>query len=358
MNRWMNLRRAFKYRVQAIVGRNLPWMFTILVFIGWASLMRLGSYANYEDTKLGGPSLNSQLPAKIVGHPKFSSKKLAPAHLKSILLWNSWYRTDSIYSFGTGHQPFIDAKCPVSDCFISNNLYAMPPSQYDAILFFLPMLVYVPFTYTRKSNQLYVFVTDHVPYEQTNGARFAAFNEFFNLTMTYRLDSDIVWPQGSIDRPNPGMNEPSRINYAEGKTKLVAWFVSDCDTISFRESYVSILQKYIDVDIYGPCGNKSSHQCTERGDSCYDLFERDYKFYLSFEHSFCRDYVTEEFFEILDRRMVPIVYGAANYSSLAPPGSYIDATQFGARRLAELLVKIDRDDELYNQYFRWKSEGL
>jgi len=85
------------------------------------------------------------------------------------------------------------------------------------------------------------------------------------------------------------------------------------------------------------------------------MLERDFKFYLSFENSLCRDYVTEKFFQIIDRRIVPIVFGGADYKSIAPEGSYIDATKIGARKLAELLHTIDRNDELYNNFFRWKD---
>ena len=88
------------------------------------------------------------------------------------------------------------------------------------------------------------------------------------------------------------------------------------------------------------------------------MLERDFKFYLSFENSLCRDYVTEKFFQIIDRKIVPIVFGGANYKSIAPEGSYIDATKIGARKLAELLQTIDRNDELYNDFFRWKDRRI
>lgn len=89
-------------------------------------------------------------------------------------------------------------------------------------------------------------------------------------------------------------------------------------------------------------------------EECYEMLERDYKFYLSFENALCRDYVTEKFFQLIDRRIVPIVFGAGNYSSIAPSGSYIDASQVGAKKLAELLRAADKDDDLYNSFFRWK----
>ena len=359
----------FVKREQRIIGnvrKYWPWIATILFIIGGSTWFNLRKQT-IEDDWQSETWQNNRLGQLMVDHPSFDynrSHLLPPTHLKTILLWNSWFRFHSAFFFGTGHQPFLDAKCPVSDCYIVNHLYVMPPSEYDAILFFYPMLVDVPFTYSRKPNQFYVFVDEEPPYSLPNRAIHSHFNDFFNLTMTYRADSDFHWPYGSIEPPLMAnfkkSNQLKEINYAQGKTKLVAWFVSHCQTPSYREMYVKTLKKYIDVDIYGRCGNKSDPKICWLGeqDACYSMLEQDYKFYLSFENSFCRDYVTEKFFEILDRRVVPIVYGAFNYSSIAPPGSYIDATKMGARKLAQLLKKIDQDDQLYNQYFNWKREGI
>jgi alpha-1,3-fucosyltransferase len=280
-------------------------------------------------------------------------------HYKTILLWNTWFWTGPTFFFGTGHQPFIDAKCPVSDCYISNKRYAMPPSEYDAILFFFPMLKSLPFTYSRKENQVYVYVNPEPPIQYTDNEILKDFYGFFNLTMTYRTDSDIHWPYGSVEKTStdlPREIEKKNKKYAKGKSKIAAWFVSNCFSESHREGYVQELRKHIKVDVYGICGDDPSLQCWDL-DECYDMLESDYKFYLSFENSYCRDYVTEKFYEILSRNVVPVVLGAANYSSLAPPGSYIDATRMDPQSLAQLLLKIDRDDELYNQFFKWKRSG-
>ena len=74
---------------------------------------------------------------------------------------------------------------------------------------------------------------------------------------------------------------------------IVGWMVSHCNTNSKREDYVRQLQKHIQVDIYGGCGNLShcprdKHWISEP--QCYDMISRKYKFYLSFENSFCKDY--------------------------------------------------------------------
>ena len=76
---------------------------------------------------------------------------------------------------------------------------------------------------------------------------------------------------------------------------MVFWVVSNCNTHSKREDYVQIMQYYIDVDIYGKCGNLT---CSLEND-CFDDLAENYKFYLAFENALCPDYVTEKFFRTL-----------------------------------------------------------
>jgi hypothetical protein len=39
---------------------------------------------------------------------------------KTILFYNSFFGRNDFY-FGFGHQPFVDAKCPVYNCFTTDN---------------------------------------------------------------------------------------------------------------------------------------------------------------------------------------------------------------------------------------------
>ncbi|KAK3095876.1 hypothetical protein FSP39_020195 [Pinctada imbricata] len=184
------------------------------------------------------------------------------------------------------------------------------------------------------------------------------FDNIFNWTATYRWDSTIVAPYEKWVSFNNG-TKPIKKNYANGKTKQCAIFVSNCDTTNRRLAYVRELQKHIDVDIYGSCGNKRCDRTDEN--KCFDMLSRDYKFYLAFENSNCRDYITEKFFRNgLMQDVLPVVMGAhpTEYKRAAPPNSYLHVENFTSPEdLAKFLHKLDKNDDLYNKYFQWKGSG-
>ena len=84
-------------------------------------------------------------------------------------------------------------------------------------------------------------------------------NNFFNWTITYREYSDFRQQYGIIkqikDHPPEGKLLDAHIHgYGvehagtfKHKTKIIAWFVSNCYSKSGREEYVKELQKYIEV---------------------------------------------------------------------------------------------------------------
>lgn len=78
--------------------------------------------------------------------------------------------------------------------------------------------------------------------------------------MTYRTDSDFRFAYGKVDQVKDHPKEESGLDdyiesfgrenshLASGKTKPVAWFVSNCDTQSQREKYAKELGKHIQVN--------------------------------------------------------------------------------------------------------------
>lgn len=228
----------------------------------------------------------------------------------------------------------------------------------------------------RRPDQNFIFVVYESPIN-TNLTllRQPEFKNFFNRTMTYRRDSDIVdlHPYGRLQCINrshqsctdfPQMkNKAVAINSKHNtvsvkidlssKNRTIAWFVSNCPTHSRRESLARNLSLFIPVDIYGRCGD-GLHKCPTRTE-CDLVLSRNYRFYLSFENSLCPDYITEKLYRALIYNTVPVVYGGSNYTMYLPVGSYVNAQDFDSSKdLANYLNKLMVDDDLYLSYFHWK----
>ena len=82
----------------------------------------------------------------------------------------------------------------------------------------------------------------------------------------------------------------------QGSNFISSYLSSPSSTMFFRNKrleYAKNLSMYIPVDIYGGCGNMS---CPRSNSNCFSMLDKQYKFYLAFENSNCRDYITEKFF--------------------------------------------------------------
>jgi len=192
--------------------------------------------------------------------------------------------------------------------------------------------------------------------------------------MTYQIKSTIYAPSAhiinwdtdkvSLDTKNmigyshqSWTKHPDQNFYKAKRTDLVAWWVSDCNEVrTHREDYVSYLENYIKVDIYGSCGNL---ECTpDKGETCTQYLAKKYKFVLAFEADLCTDYATYKWFSVMDQpTTVAVVMGGANYAALAPPMSFINVADFrSAKELANYLLYLDSHDDEYIKYFAWKYE--
>ena len=144
----------------------------------------------------------------------------------------------------------------------------------------------------RPTSQRWVYASWESPDGTPNPA---PFNGLFNLTWTYRSDSDFLSPYGSYEE----LSDEERIDklkyipdYSQGKTELVAWMVSHCSAQP-RMAFVQELKEHIKVDVFGKCSKHfgEKKRCPTPPTDCLKKF----KFYLSFENALCEDYITEKY---------------------------------------------------------------
>lgn len=272
---------------------------------------------------------------------------------KVVLLWTTWCGRRSYPYFV---EDVIDRKCP-QECIFTSRRDQLQSS--DAVLFHGKDIQLDDMPTYRNSRQRWIFFSLEPPVA-TPAEMLRAMNGMFNLTMTYRRDSDVTTLYGYTFRRRQRPLKPKSTS-GKGtssprfpKPGVAVWMVSHCKTSSRREAFVAELQKVIPVDVFGKCG---VHDCQPKAsDTCYKSAAKNYSFYLSFENSICKDYVTEKFFRPLLFDIVPVVMGGGNYPYISPPGSYIDALQFGSPvELGHFLKRVAADVDWYESYSLWKQ---
>ena len=106
----------------------------------------------------------------------------------------------------------------------------------------------------------------------------------------------------------------------------MAFVASNCKTLNNRENYVAKLREYIPVDSFGRCLHNKDFPTNATGKKAKVDTIATYKFYLAFENSNSRDYVTEKVFHGLHAGTVPVYMGAPNIDDFMPSSHAIIKT--------------------------------
>ena len=269
---------------------------------------------------------------------------------KSILLWTTVYGKNDFGSISEF------TACPYNKCHKTTDRSKLRESS--AILFHMWDLA------NHKKKDLPPIRLPHQVWilfgrESAASANFTLYYDVdFNATYTFRRDADIFFGHGCYTKSKTV--KKSDTNYAAGKSQLSAWVISNCNATSRRDLYIRELCKYMNVDGFGKCASKQcsdvEHDATEQ--DCKSRIAKTYKFYLAFENSICNDYVTEKTWLCLFGGIVPVVLGGKGYTDILPPNSFIDVRNFTSpRSLANYLIMLDRNDRLYNLYFKWRENS-
>lgn len=195
---------------------------------------------------------------------------------KYVLLYTNFFDVKNwkLTAETVGPDFFRSIECPVTDCILTNNRELLPAiTDYDALVFHIAE----PWSYSmfekvpklRSLRQIYVAANMESPAHTKH--LLEGDHHFFNWTMTYRLDSEVVWNYNNfVDGDTGTLVAPSErpqwrkdfeeyynetlLELAMEKSKMGAQFVSHCGTISKRDDLVREIARWIQVDVYGKCG--------------------------------------------------------------------------------------------------------
>jgi len=221
----------------------------------------------------------------------------------------------------------------------------------------------------------------------------------FNLTTSYRIDSDIPRPFGNLqksladaryyhlDHVDPVTSNVSKewIERETGEENIksvidqkaeagqgnhTVWMVSNCDATRgavVRQEYVKrLVDNGLKLDGFGECFDNvlvdSPWTTQTRSGFHWGLFAK-YKFYLAFENSIhCNGYISEKMWRnSLAQGLVPVIYGPHpdDVKAQAPPNSYIHVEDFETpQALTAYLDYLDTNTTAYAEYHDWRKMDL
>uniref|UniRef100_A0A914H319 Fucosyltransferase n=1 Tax=Globodera rostochiensis TaxID=31243 RepID=A0A914H319_GLORO len=208
----------------------------------------------------------------------------------------------------------------------------------------------------RRSEQLYVMFDLESP---SHSHPQHPSPDFFNLSMTYLADDEhnLLAPYGALRRIDRSKREHLKdiwtwqevLTKVGRKDKMALQIASNCASHSGREAYTSELGNYMEITGYGRCFGRDCDKM------CYDAQIDRHFFYLAFENSVCRNYVTEKFWNALRQLTVPVVFSRKALKGLnIPPEAFVAADDFGTvEEMAKFLLELRFDQTRYLRFFNW-----
>ncbi len=186
------------------------------------------------------------------------------------------------------------------------------------------------------------------------------FKNIFNLSATYTRESDfssLYWTDSGLYWKDENIEDSFHFSSIpnDNKRKMAAALISNCldRKNDWRLKFIGILKRFIPVNIYGKCGKPCPSNVVL---DCREYIANNYKFFLLFENTHCRDYITEKLFDTIKYNVLPIVLGGGDYTYYLPKAGYINALDFrSAQELTNYLIYLNNNHTAYNEYFKWKK---
>lgn len=193
----------------------------------------------------------------------------------------------------------------------------------------------------------------------THTPNLSLFEGVFNLTMSYRADSNIFLPYGYLVPRAHGSEGGGVAPCAPPaspllRPNLVAWVVSNWQESHARVAFYYELSQHVDVDVYGDVYGEP----LPRGEGSVVRLVSQYQFYLSLENSQHTDYITEKLWNALRAGAIPVVLGPSreNYERFLPPEAFIHVDDFSTvHGLAQYLNTLRGNLELLRHHLDWRD---
>ncbi|CAK1542553.1 unnamed protein product [Leptosia nina] len=302
-------------------------------------------------------------------HKSSHHKLILENDLILILLWSVFINTT--LDFEEGQNVFIDQQCAYTNCFVTlNKDYQNGDIDiFDAIVFNVTTMAnwhLRNLPKKRADHQKYIFHSIQSSSSYVICPTYT--DDFFNLTWTYKLDSDIPSPlfevkdlDGRVVAPKivkpkwettmSNLTEYERTNLRR-KKKAMIWIVDRCDdgSLHYAKRLQSAFRKnFLDFDIFG-CG---MFECPEN--ICYRVIKQSYYFYFVPEYSGATDYVSRDVLTAYNNYAVPVVIGNADYKRFLPDRSYINIKTMSHDAIIALLKYTINNPAVYQSFHRWRN---
>ena len=187
-----------------------------------------------------------------------------------------------------------EANCPESRCYLtSDRSYLESVDKFDAIMFHQRPFSFTDIPGSRRPSQRYIQWMFESPawsynYDRTIPEKL---NNFFNWSMSYRLDARFTTPYGQLVKKSEHPQGEALVGYIQKFSQEnlhlakkpeykadAAAFISNCYTKSDRDGVVKKLRDHISIDVYGQCSDQklvcdrsNDHQCLEMLSTSYKV---------------------------------------------------------------------------------------
>lgn len=140
--------------------------------------------------------------------------------------------------------------------------------------------------------------------------------------------------------------------YAKDRNSLLSRHTRFCNFVYSngnapeRVHFLRLLSQYKQVDCGGWLMNNMGVRVRDKIAFCSS-----YKFTIAFENYPAAGYVTEKLFDSLAALSLPIYWGAPDVGMDVNPSRFVNAADFSSpEALAEYIIRLDQDEELYLSY--------